>query len=216
MLAWQAGARQERRGRASRNPRYASAECCRPQCPTGHPMLVRNAPVDWTRHNRTLGTASCWRSSTPSLDGVLPIWVLFSRSHASQPPLSMPPTPLDIFGYSACTNARTSRVVVAAFANAASRNLWKRNAFRAFRACSARRSCCCSRRLAGSVEGMWPKEPRRLLLAGREGLRRRHSGHGRSKSPRLYYNSADGDARLHGIAVRYSVTCRILWSLIRN
>ena len=55
-------------------------------------MLVRNAPMDWTRCNRTLvGTASCWR--TPSLDGVLLIWVLFSRSHASQPPLSMPPTP---------------------------------------------------------------------------------------------------------------------------
>ena len=173
-------------------------------------MLVRNAPVDWTRHNRTLGTASCWRSSTPSLDGVLPIWVLFSRSHASQPPLSS----------GVPTNARTSRVVVAAFANAASRNLWKRNAFRAFRACSARRSCCCSRRLAGPVEGMWPKEPRRLLpalgWACLRGLRRRHSGHGRSKSPRLYCSSADGDARLHGIAVRYSVTCRILWSLIRN
>ena len=56
--------------------------------------MVRVAvPVDWIRYNKTLGTSSCWRSSSPLLDWLLPICCLCSRSRASQPPLSMLPTP---------------------------------------------------------------------------------------------------------------------------
>ena len=68
-------------------------KCCRPQCPTGLPMVRVAVPVDWIRYNKTLGTSSCWRSSTPLLDWLLPICCLCSRSRASQPPLSMLPTP---------------------------------------------------------------------------------------------------------------------------